>query len=83
MSFLGDLITAERSQEHWHSSAFYRAGAHISHTGSTALNHTLLITHKGRNTKHTHDEQVQTDSVCEAVQIDIIALQLKTWFNSG
>lgn len=35
-----------------------------------ALNHTLLITHKGKNTEHTHSEQVQADSGWDAAQFE-------------
>lgn len=39
-----------------------------SQRGSTAFNHTLRITHKGKNTEHTHSEQVQADSAGDTAQ---------------
>lgn len=40
----------------------FRERGPTSQRGSTALNHTLLITHKGKNTEHTRREQAQADS---------------------
>lgn len=77
MSFLGDLITEERSGQHWHSSAFLRIGTHIAEV----LNHTLLIKYKGKNTEHTHCEQVQADLVCSPARFEtLVQFQISLFF---
>lgn len=77
MSFLGDLITEERSGQHWHSSAFLRTGTHIAEV----LNHTLLIKYKGKNTEHTHCEQVQADLVCGPARFEtLVQFQISLFF---